>query len=522
MSTGPLGNRPGHSHTAVRCCESHQPVFRLCVVAKVAEPHAFISYVRQDSDRVDRLQAILEAAGVKVWRDTADLWPGEDWRARIREAITKDALAFIACFSEHSESRAVSGQNEELALAVDQLRLRRPSQPWLIPVRLDDVPVPDLEIGGGRTLDFLQRVDLIGSTWDQGAARLVAGVLRILEHPAPPPPAPAVDSTLDQRLKAALRDPAGDIALSDLLLPIANAARVALEDEERFPASSEHLHGAAVDAALFVADVVDDYVSILNPAIDALVTTASWARESHLGVLTRFVERLLPSKTDQGGMVVLVGLRWFPVLPLLYAGAVASVQNENYAALRSIALDAHVRDWQDGRIPLLSRANPWRPFRDFQLTPQVLALRAAGENVTRETAEELHQRRRGNRYTPISDFLHDVLRPKFQDLIPNDENYSDLFDRTEILLALLAIDLKFEYQESRAYIDGPHYGRLTWRHPYARAEEKPDRQLFRALTDRDRSWPPLAAGLFGGSVSRATSAFEAFIAEADEAQQRRW
>lgn len=212
------------------------------VVAKHEEPHAFISYVREDADRVDRLQAILEAAGVKVWRDTADLWPGEDWKGRIRDAITKDALAFIACFSATSESRTVSGQNEELALAVDQLRLRRPTQPWLIPVRLDDVELPDLEIAGARTLNSLQRVDLIGSSWDQGAARLVAGVLRILEHPGPPTPTPIVNASLEQRLKETLRDPAGDIALSDLLMPIANDTRAELDDEERLPTTSQHLH----------------------------------------------------------------------------------------------------------------------------------------------------------------------------------------------------------------------------------------------------------------------------------------
>src|ERR1700761_3863846 len=91
--------------------------------------HAFISYVREDAHHVDRLQRLLEKSGVRVWRDTADLWPGEDWRARIRSAITKNALAFLVCFSSASESRTLSGQNEELILAIEQLRLRRPDQP---------------------------------------------------------------------------------------------------------------------------------------------------------------------------------------------------------------------------------------------------------------------------------------------------------------------------------------------------------------------------------------------------------
>ncbi len=142
--------------------------------------HAFISYVREDSREVDKLQQTLEAAGVSVWRDTADLWPGEDWRRKIRRAITDNALVFIACFSSRSVVRAKSYQNEELVLAIEQLRLRRPDDPWLIPVRFDDCDVPDLELGGGRTLASIQRADLFGDSHKEGAERLVAAVLRLL------------------------------------------------------------------------------------------------------------------------------------------------------------------------------------------------------------------------------------------------------------------------------------------------------------------------------------------------------
>lgn len=148
--------------------------------------HAFISYVREDSGDVDQLQQMLEAAGVQVWRDTADLWPGEDWRAKIRRAITDDALVFIACFSHNSLARKVSYQNEEMALAIDQLRLRRPGKPWLIPVRFDDCDIPDFDIGGGRTLATIQRADVFGDRKGDGIVRLVAAVRRILRQSSAP------------------------------------------------------------------------------------------------------------------------------------------------------------------------------------------------------------------------------------------------------------------------------------------------------------------------------------------------
>jgi TIR domain len=142
--------------------------------------HAFISYVREDSRNVDRLQQALEAAGVRTWRDTADLWPGEDWRTKIRRAIIDEPIVFIACFSRTSLARERSYQNEELALAIDQMRLRPPDEPWLIPVRFDDCEIPDFNIGGGRSLRTIQRVDLFGDRFNEGLTSLTTAVLRIL------------------------------------------------------------------------------------------------------------------------------------------------------------------------------------------------------------------------------------------------------------------------------------------------------------------------------------------------------
>lgn len=174
--------------------------------------HAFISYVREDSDDASWLQWTLESAGIRVWRDTAELWPGEDWRAKIRHAITADALVFIACFSRNSLARNVSYQNEELVLAIEQLRLRRPDQPWLIPVRFDDCAIPDRDIGGGRTLGSIHRADLYGNRREERAARLVEIVARKLDlrlADKAKPDLPPFVTVLSGKQKAALREEAG-------------------------------------------------------------------------------------------------------------------------------------------------------------------------------------------------------------------------------------------------------------------------------------------------------------------------
>src|SRR5215470_15827025 len=77
----------------------------------VPASHVFISYRHEDSVKVDWLQAVLEDAGIRVWRDKANLWPGDDWRVVIRRAISEGTLVFLACFSTASMARRQSWQN---------------------------------------------------------------------------------------------------------------------------------------------------------------------------------------------------------------------------------------------------------------------------------------------------------------------------------------------------------------------------------------------------------------------------
>jgi TIR domain len=143
--------------------------------------HVFISYAREDSEKADRLQSSLEAAGIPVWRESSHLWPGEDWRLKIRHAIMEDTLVFIACFSSHGLTRAPRFQNEEISWAVQQLLAYSPEVPWFIPVRFDDCEIPDRDIGGNRTLRSLHHVDLFGPHLDYNIARVVRTVQRMLQ-----------------------------------------------------------------------------------------------------------------------------------------------------------------------------------------------------------------------------------------------------------------------------------------------------------------------------------------------------
>ena len=61
-------------------------------------PNVFISYVRENTEDVQRLAQALKAYGVKVWLDKNQIKPGYRFADAIRDAISQGDF-FIACFS---------------------------------------------------------------------------------------------------------------------------------------------------------------------------------------------------------------------------------------------------------------------------------------------------------------------------------------------------------------------------------------------------------------------------------------
>jgi TIR domain len=159
--------------------------------AAVASGRVFISYVQEDAPVVDRLADDLKSYGARVWLDRDDLQLGLNWKESIHRAITTGSF-FLWCASVSSVGKTRSYVNEELNLAIEELRMRSSDQAWFLPVKLSVVDVPDRDIGGGRRLRDLQWVDL-SADWYRGVrriAQLVAPLppkerilLRLLESP---------------------------------------------------------------------------------------------------------------------------------------------------------------------------------------------------------------------------------------------------------------------------------------------------------------------------------------------------
>jgi hypothetical protein len=132
----------------------------------------FISYVRENEEDVIKLSDRLKkSTGIKVWLDRDSISPGSFWKDAIAEGIANGDF-FVACFSKEYAEKSISFMNEELYLAIEQLRLRPIDRKWFIPILLSECNIPKIEIGGRRTLQDIQWVRIYND-WETGIQKIL-------------------------------------------------------------------------------------------------------------------------------------------------------------------------------------------------------------------------------------------------------------------------------------------------------------------------------------------------------------
>ena len=137
--------------------------------------HAFISYVSEDMAIADYFEEILKKNGIKIWRDTNNLGAGARWKDHILEGIRAGGY-FLPLFTKKWLQRERTYANEELAIAIEELRMRPRDNVWFIPIRVDDCQIPDRPIGGGERMSDIQRVDIGLLGWGKGLTKLLTAL----------------------------------------------------------------------------------------------------------------------------------------------------------------------------------------------------------------------------------------------------------------------------------------------------------------------------------------------------------
>lgn len=136
------------------------------------QPLIFLAHASEDKDAVRRLYSQLRSGGDRPWLDEIDLLPGQNWTVEIPKAIDRSDV-FIACLSTRSVQKQGYVQ-KEFRLALNAYAEKPPGSIYLIPAKLDDCDVPDLQLPHlGVSLRDIQWIEL----WkENGFERLINAI----------------------------------------------------------------------------------------------------------------------------------------------------------------------------------------------------------------------------------------------------------------------------------------------------------------------------------------------------------
>jgi uncharacterized caspase-like protein len=212
-----------------------------------------------------------------------------------------------------------------------------------------------------------------------------------------------------------------------------------------------------------------------------------WSEPYNRSVLTIAPKRLGGRIKMVSGLTAWLSLRYYPMVLLLYSGGIAAIAAERYDNLRELML-APVSDPQQTRLQNIS----------------LIRVVADEMNNLHDAFKSLpgHERQ----YTPRSEYLLKLLQPLLDDLLLLGSEYEATFDRFE---ALYALEHAHHYaSEEFGRVWGP-VGRFAWKR--SRGPSNPLHQLIMEAEKQGASWPPVKAGLFGGSIDR----FKELVAQYD-------
>ena len=196
-----------------------------------------------------------------------------------------------------------------------------------------------------------------------------------------------------------------------------------------------------------------------------------WGEARHDDAWLRTIRRLAEFEAPQSGRAVWLGMFRYPALLHIYAAGIAAVSARRHSLLASLLSASITSTGGSEEQVVLQSVFPAR------VVPEAAA------HVLFPHPEAPQQKYR----TPLSQYLHRILRTAFADLVPDDREYTEAFDRFEYIGSLVLNDLG-------GYWPG---GCFVWRNGGRLTAE-----VQREIESAGEYWPPLKAGLFGGSFDR--------------------
>jgi len=143
-------------------------------MSEIKQVSVFISYAREDYDRVIPFYYRLSQEGLNVWMDKINILAGEVWDLKIKNAIRNSDFFVLFLSSNSSYKRGYL--QKEIKIALDAWQEKLEDDIYFIPIRLDECEIPSslskfqyIDFFGGKTEnDFLILLDSL----NKGASKL--------------------------------------------------------------------------------------------------------------------------------------------------------------------------------------------------------------------------------------------------------------------------------------------------------------------------------------------------------------
>jgi hypothetical protein len=323
-----------------------------------------------------------------------------------------------------------------------------------------------------------RRAELIEIDGADGFFQNLAEKVQALEHISSRHPlsAPVAVATL----KRYLPEDRYDIRAHDLVMEEANKLRGELTDT-RFPVRDAE---TTFDA---VANRMREYVALSETLQALVITGCHWGRPQHERIWAKCAETVADHNRLGGGISAYLNLRAFPTLLLMYGGGIAAVAAGKYDNLAALLLRASGTDISLNReLPLA-----------YLLNSEVVVDKSVAQHIINPKQKQ---------YTPVSDYLFQLLREPLRETLPRDAQYEECFDRFEYLWTLVHVDLREQLQSGSRWVIGSYLWRDVQHHELMKTV------LIKLYEEMDTvgNWPGLQAGLFGGSEIRLQAARDKF------------
>ncbi|PYT66220.1 MAG: hypothetical protein DMG39_27210 [Acidobacteria bacterium] len=306
---------------------------------------------------------------------------------------------------------------------------------------------------------------------------LTAKVAAIEQFDKPHPLSPKLGSAMVKRY---LVDERERIALHDFVA--AETEKVCAQlTGEKFPAMTPPTNEEFVKR-------IHRYEGFTEILVAIITTGCFWGQNSQQLLWAKSLERVANAKDLWTGISLWVDLRLYPALLLLYAGGLGAVASGKYATLAALLVKPRYKG-AEGESSLIHKLN-WLSVIESNPNAPNLLLPNDGRK----------------HHFPMNEYLHRCLRPTLREFVPSDSDYDEAFDRFEYMFAMVWVDEK----PKTASAGWVPLGRFVRNYSVLSSvlhHGQPVGKIIDAEVEREgENWPPLRAGLFGGSMERFRTA----------------